>query len=138
MVSVKLGTTSDRNNKVSKTVNYDSPISCDLIYPCSMQNPTIKLNGTITGYNYVSGIFGRKYYITDRNFDKGYTYLHLTTDVVSSFPMTGTAQFVSRSEKHGDNMIVDTMLPLKTNNIPTCLSFGDNVRTSETYVIGVI
>lgn len=137
MVSVTLGTTSDRNNKVNKTVLYDSPISCDIIYPCSMQTPTLKLNGTITGYNYVSGIFGRKYYITDRSFDKGYTYLHLTTDVVSSFPVTST-QFVSRSENYGNKIIPDNLMPLDIQKIPCVSVFGDNVRTDESFIVGLI
>lgn len=139
-MEITLKTTTSPNNKENKDfINGSDTFTGSIIYPCSVDEPIIKLSGSIIGYNYVTGLFGRKYFIIDRTLDKGFTYLKLKTDVVSTYSLVGTQQFVERSAtaykpELNDNLII----PNKPRTIVKACNgsaFGNSLGTDRCYII---
>lgn len=138
--TVKIGITENEKFDVTKTVTNETEYSVSIVYPCDILKPTIKLKGGHISKNYVTGLFGRKYWITDQHLDNGINYVTLMVDAWSSWTdnIYGSTQFVSRSEKHGNAYLPDGQYPL-SNKQEIVMKNGNQITSSTfTRIIGVI
>lgn len=138
-ITVKTGKTTADYFAVTKAVTDETSHTVSIVYPCDILNPTFSLKGGYIDANYLTGAFGRKYWITNQTIDKGINYLHCTVDAWASWSsdIYGTDQFVTRSETHGNPNINDTAFP-STANTSTQMKQGTLLTQHATYVIGVI
>lgn len=138
-ITVKTGKTTADYYAVTKTVTNEASHTVSIVYPCDILNPTFSMKGGYIDANYLTGAFGRKYWITNQTIDKGINYLHCTVDAWSSWSgdIYGKNQFVTRSEKHGNPNINDTNFP-STANTATQMQQGTLLTQHASYVIGVI
>ena len=106
-ITVKTGKTSSDYFAVTKTVTDEIQRTITLVYPCDILAPTVTIKGGRIDANYLTGLFERKYWITNQTVDKGITYLHCSVDAWASWPdsIYTSSQFVTRSEKHGNPYI---------------------------------
>lgn len=142
-MTIKVYKTSDDYYKVTKTLTLVSTLSnVSIVYPCNIENPTLKIKGGYINANYLDGLFGRKYHIDNQTINDGINYLSCTVDVWGSFPESiyGTTQFVTRSEKYGNPYISDSTYPSTSDTVidvyPT--TSPQTLISNLTYVIGVI
>lgn len=138
-MTIKIGKTTADYFAVSKTVTDETEHTVSIVYPCDILNPTFSLKGGYIDANYLTGAFGRKYWITDQTVDKGINYLHCTVDAWASWSgeIYGSSQFVTRSEKYGNPDINDTSFPCTSEPISQ-IKKGTLLTKNVTYVIGVI
>lgn len=138
-LTVKTGKTTSDYFAVTKTITDETERSISLVYPCDMLSPTVSIKGGKIDANYLTGLFGRKYWISNQTVDKGITYLHCNVDAWASWSgdIYGKSQFVTRSEKHGNPDINDTSFPCTSEPISQ-MHKGDLITQNVTYVIGVI
>lgn len=138
-ITVKTGKTTAEYFAVTKTVKDEVSHTVSIVYPCDILNPTFSLKGGYIDANYLTGAFGRKYWITNQTIDKGINYLHCTVDAWASWSgdIYGTEQFVTRSEKHGNPNLNDTSYP-STSDVSSQMKRGTLLTQHATYVIGVI
>ena len=138
-ITVKTGKTASDYFAVTKTVTDETERTISLVYPCDMLAPTVSIKGGKIDANYLTGLFGRKYWISNQTIDKGITYLHCNVDAWTSWSadIYGKKQFVVRSEKHGNVFINDTSFPCTSQPISQTFK-GDLITDKATYVIGVI
>lgn len=138
-ITVKTGKTTAEYYAVTKTVTNETSHTVSIVYPCDILNPTFSMKGGYIDANYLTGAFGRKYWITNQTIDKGINYLHCTVDAWASWSgdIYGTDQFVTRSETHGNPYINDTSFP-STADTATQMQQGTLLTQNAVYVIGVI
>lgn len=107
----------------------------------SLINPVfrVKTVPTNTNYLYVSDT-GRYYYIDDMVYSNQCILLYCTIDVLYTYrnDIVNTTQFVTRQENIVDNSLVDCKLPVTCQTQTIVKSFGDDVRTTEHFILGVI
>lgn len=109
-MQIQFGTSSKRVNStfipaMSRTYN------CTLKRPCTIETPVVDISDFNINYNvaYIPD-FGRYYFVSDiESITNAITRYHLTVDPLASFKTNVLAQrvFVSRSQSHGSNMLVD-------------------------------
>ena len=138
-MTIKIGKTENEFFDVTKTVTDETEINVSIVYPCDILNPVFSFKGGYIDANYLTGAFGRKYWITNQTIDKGINYLHCTVDAWASWSgdIYGTEQFVTRSEKHGNPNLNDTSYP-STSDVSSQMQRGTLLTQNATYVIGVI
>lgn len=138
-ITVKTGKTSSEYFAVTKTVTDETTRTISLVYPCDMLSPTVSIKGGRIDANYLTGLFGRKYWITNQTVDKGITYLHCNVDAWASWSdnIYGSKQYVIRSEKYGNDYLPDNSYPIPANQ-ETDLYVGVELPASDTHIIGVI
>ena len=138
-IKVKTGKTTADYFAVTKTVTNEVEHTVSIVYPCDILNPTFSLKGGYIDANYLTGAFGRKYWITNQTIDKGINYLHCTVDAWASWSgnIYGTEQFVNRSETQGNPHINDAQFPAAANSVTQMIK-GDLLTQNATYIIGVI
>lgn len=138
-ITVKTGKTNSDYFAVTKTITDETERAISLVYPCDMLAPTVSIKGGKIDANYLTGLFGRKYWISNQTVDKGITYLHCNVDAWGSWSddIYGKNQFVTRSEKHGNPDINDTSFPCTSEPISQ-IKKGTLLTKNVTYVIGVI
>lgn len=139
-ITVKTGKTSSDYFAVTKTITDETERLISIVYPCDMLSPTVSIKGGRIGANYLTGLFGRKYWITNQTVDKGITYLHCTVDAWSSWSsdIYGTEQFVNRSETNYNPDINDSLFP-SCANTSIDMYDGATVNTGNLrYILGVI
>lgn len=138
-ITVKTGKTTAEYFEVTKTVTNEVSHTVSIVYPCDILNPTFSLKGGYIDANYLTGAFGRKYWITNQTIDKGINYLHCTVDAWSSWSdsIYGSDQFVTRSEKHGNKYLPDNMLPIQANQEIDMIPGVSVITSSDTHIIGV-
>lgn len=140
-ITVKTGKTTSDYFAVTKTVTNETERTISLVYPCDMLSPTVSIKGGQIDANYLTGLFGRKYWITNQTVDKGITYLHCTVDAWASWSdnIYGSEQFVDRSETKGNEDINDGVFPLPNSNKIEILDSKTTIITGDfTYMLGVI
>lgn len=140
-ITVKTGKTTSDYFAVTKTITDETERSISIVYPCDMLSPTVSIKGSRIDANYLTGLFGRKYWITNQTVDKGITYLHCNVDAWASWSgnIYGTNQFVDRSETKGNEDINDGVFPLPNSNKIEILESNTTVITGDfTYMLGVI
>lgn len=139
-ITIKTGKTSDDFFAVTKTVTDETSHTVSIVYPCDILNPVFSMKGGYIDANYLTGAFGRKYWITNQTIDKGITYLHCTVDAWASWSdsIYTSSQFVTRSEKHYNPYIPDTDLPVPSKQEIDIYSGKQIISGTETHIIGVI
>ena len=140
-ITIKTGKTNAEYFDVNKTVTDETERTVSIVYPCDILKPVFSLKGGYIDANYLTGAFGRKYWITDQTIDKGINYLQCTVDAWSSWASSiyGTEQFVDRSETHGNEDINDGVFPLPNSNKIEILDSNTTIITGDfTYLLGVI
>lgn len=138
-ITVKTGKTENEFFDVTKTVTDETERTVSIVYPCDILNPVFSFKGGYIDANYLTGVFGRKYWITNQTIDKGINYVSCTVDAFASWSdnIYNTKQFVTRSEKHGNEYINDPLFPCTSKPISQIYK-GDLITENATYVIGVI
>lgn len=139
-ITVKTGKTTDDYFAVTKTVSNEVSHTVSIVYPCDILNPTFSLKGGYIDANYLTGAFGRKYWITNQTIDKGITYLHCTVDAWASWSgnIYGSEQFVERSETDYNLYLPDGQFPLSNKNEIDMYKGNAILTNSYVYVLGVI
>lgn len=142
-LTVKLANTNDNYYKVGKTITTVTTLSnVSIVYPCDILSPTIKIKGGYVSANYVTGLFGRKYWIMSQTINDGINYIKCAIDPWESFSdaIIGSTQFVTRSEKHGNVMLSDSAFPSTADTIIDMYPKANpqTLISNLTYVIGVI
>lgn len=139
-ITIKTGKTNADYFAVTKTVTDETSRTVSIVYPCDILNPTFSLKGGYIDANYLTGAFGRKYWITNQTIDKGINYLQCTVDAWASWSgdIYGKEQFVNRSETHGNNMINDNSYPTQSNVAIEMIDGKEIYDGSLKYVIGVM
>lgn len=137
--TVTLCNTDDEYFAVTKTTENDVEKTVEIVYPCDILHPTLKLKGGNISYNYIKNLFGRNYWITGQTLDNGVNYVSCTVDAWASWSgnIYGSTQFVTRSEKHGNPDINDTSFPCTSEPISQ-MKKGTLLTQNVSYVIGVI
>ena len=138
--NVTFATANEPKNMVTKNPVTVTSRTVTLVEPCEILNPTIITYGSYINANYVTGLFGRNYYIVSQTLSNGRNFLQLKCDVLTSFSgnIYGTTQFVSRSQTGYDNAIPDNIVPIKQETTYTVKPIGEPITTTENYIIGVI
>lgn len=140
-IAVKTGKTTAEYYAVTKSVTNETSHTVSIVYPCDILNPTFSLKGGYIDANYLTGAFGRKYWITNQTIDKGINYLHCTVDPWASWSgnIYGSTQFVDRSETKGNDDVNDGVYPLPNSNKIEILDSNTTIITGDfTYLLGVI
>lgn len=139
-ITVKTGKTSSDYFAVTKTVTNETERTISIVYPCDMLSPTVSIKGGRIDANYLTGLFGRRYWITNQTVDKGITYLHCNVDAWASWSgdIYGKKQFVNRSEKHGNPELPDAQLPIPERYEIDMYRGSTTITTTFKHVIGVI
>ena len=139
-ITVKTCKTTSDYFAVTKEMTDETPHTVSIVYPCDILNPTFSMKGGYIVANYLTGAFGRKYWITNQTIDKGINYLHCTVDPWASWSsdIYGTDQFVNRSETNYNPDINDSLFP-SCANTSIDMYDGATVNTGNLrYIIGVI
>lgn len=139
-ITVKTGKTAADYFAVTKTVKNETEHTVSIVYPCDILNPTFSIKGGYIDANYLTGAFGRKYWITNQTIDKGINYLHCTVDAWASWSsdIYNTDQFVTRSEKHGNPELPDSQYPIPSRYEIDMKKGSKVITTQYSHVIGVI
>lgn len=139
-ITVKTGKTNSDYFAVSKTVTNETERSISLVYPCDMLAPTVSIKGGQIDANYLTGLFGRKYWITNQTIDKGITYLHCSVDAWASWSenIYGSEQFVERSETDYNIYLPDGQYPLSNKNEIDMYAGNTIITGTYKHVLGVV
>ena len=131
--------TSDEFYKVTKTYANNEQKSVEIVYPCSLTRPVLKIKGGKIDKNYIRGLFSRNYWIVNQTLDNGINYITCAVDAFTSFSgnIYGSTQFVIRSETQGNVNINDPLFPCTSEPISQ-VKKGSLLTQNVTYVIGVI
>lgn len=138
--NVTFATANEPKNKVIKNPVPVTTRTVTLVEPCDILNPTIITAGSYINANYVTGLFGRNYYITSQNLANGKNFVTLKCDVLSSFAnsIIGTSQYVVRCETENNDAIIDTAIPLKNEYKTVCTKGAAIPSGTSMFLIGVI
>lgn len=138
--NVTFANASEPKNKVIKNPVEVTTRTVTLVEPCDILNPTVITAGSYINANYVTGLFGRNYYITSQNLTNGKNFVTLKCDVLSSFSSSiiGSSQYVVRCETQVNNDIIDNAIPLKTEYSVNCTRKITVDGSTKSYIVGVI
>lgn len=139
--NVTFATANEPKNKVIKKPVTVTTRTVTLVEPCDILNPTIIVAGSYINANYVTGLFGRNYYITSQNLTNGKNLVTLKCDVLTSFSnsIIGTSQYVVRCETEINDDIIDTAIPLKNEYKAVCTKGEKEIPSGTSmFLIGVI
>lgn len=138
--NVTFATANEPKNKVIKNPVTVTTRTVTLVEPCDILSPTIITAGSYINANYVTGLFGRNYYITSQNLTNGKNLVTLKCDVLTSFSnsIIGTSQYVVRCETETNDAIIDTAIPLKNEYKTVCTKGVGIPSGTSMFLIGVI
>lgn len=139
-ITVKTGKTTSDYFAVTKTITNEIERAISIVYPCDMLSPTVSIKGGRIDANYLTGLFGRKYWISNQTVDKGITYLHCSVDAWASWSsdIYGSEQFVDRSETDYNIYLPDGQFPLSNKNEIDMYKGNAVLKNNYVYVLGVI
>ena len=145
-VTVKFWTFAKKKNSTKvPTASPSYTFDCQIKTETTLTNPVIELNtGSATGCTYAQiGDFGRYYFITDWQFNRGLWTAYLEVDVLGTYKtQIGTQNlYVSRSASSYDGDIKDMFYPTKagvTHQYRTISKIGTSTFNTGVYVIGVL
>lgn len=139
-ITVKTGKTTSDYFAVTKTITNETERAISIVYPCDMLSPTVSIKGGRIDANYLTGLFGRKYWISNQTVDKGITYLHCNVDAWASWSSNiyGSEQFVERSETDYNIYLPDGQFPLSNKNEIDMYKGNAVLKNNYVYVLGVI
>lgn len=139
--NVTFANASEPKNKVVKNPVVVTTRTVTLVEPCDILNPTFITAGSYINANYVTGLFGRNYYIVSQNLSNGKNYVALKCDALSSFAdnILNSTQYVARCETVENKDIIDTTIPLKNEYTVYCTKTTSTISPStDNIIIGVI
>ena len=129
------------SREINKNLTELSTINITLYLDTNVINPVFKLKNFINNanYMYVSDLH-RYYYINNYTISNQCVYLHCSVDVLTTYKteILNSECLISRSENDYNDNIVDTLAPITENTVYTVKNFGENVKTTEHFIIGVI
>ena len=140
MTAILYNNTSD-SREINKNLTELTTINITLYLDTNVTNPVFKLKNFINNANYMFvPDLHRYYYINNYTLSNQCVYLHCSVDVLTTYKteILNTECLISRSENDYNDNIVDTLAPITENTVYTVKNFGENVKTTEHFIIGVI
>lgn len=145
-ISISFYTFAKRENSTA-IPNSGRIFTCELIEPCSVLSPKIKLNIGVenpSAYNYAQiPAFGRYYWVDDWTYNGGFWFADLSVDVLASWrdAIGNSALYVTRSSAEYNGDIVDDLYPATSKIISRQLEITTGFTDSLTdgfFVVGCI
>lgn len=140
MTAILYNNTSD-SREINKNLTELTTINITLYLDTNIATPVFKVKNFINNanYMYVSDLH-RYYYINNYTLSNQCVYLHCSVDVLETYKteILNSECLISRSENDYNDNIVDTLAPITENTVYTVKNFGENVKTTEHFIIGVI
>lgn len=140
MTSILYNNVSD-NREINKNITEVSTIDLTLYLDTNVLNPVFKVKTFNNSGNYLYvPTLNRYYYINNYTLSNQCVYLHCSVDVLMSYKkdILNTTCLISRSENDYNDNIVDTLAPITGDTVYTVKNFGENIKTTEHFIIGVI
>ena len=140
MTAILYNNTSD-SREINKNLTELSTINITLYLDTNVEAPVFKVKNYINNANYMYvPDLHRYYYINNYTLSNQCVYLHCSVDVLTTYKteILNSECLVSRSENDYNDNIVDTLAPITENTVYTVKNFGENVKTTEHFIIGVI
>ena len=140
MTAILFNNISD-SREINKNLTELSTINITLYLDTNVVNPVFKLKNFINNANYMYvPDLHRYYYINNYTISNQCVYLHCSVDVLSTYKaeILNSECLISRSETDYNDNIVDTLAPITENTVYTVKNFGENIKTTEHYILGVI
>ena len=129
------------NREVNKNITEIYTIDVTLYMDTNLLKPVfrVKTFNNNANYIYVPNL-GRYYYIDNYILSNQCVYLHCSVDVLMSYKteLLNTECLISRSETDYNDNIVDTLAPITEDTVYTVKNFGENIKSTEHYILGVI
>lgn len=129
------------NKEMNKNITEISTIDVTLYMDTNLLKPVFKVKTFNNNANYIYvPDLGRYYYIDNYTLSNQCVYLHCTVDVLMSYKteLLNTDCLISRSETDYNDNIVDTLAPITEDTVYTVKIFGENIKNTEHYILGVI
>lgn len=143
-VTIRIGYTSDDPKVVNKTVSLNGDTTCRIKGDCDVESPTFILNSSnsyITSNYVYCPTWGKYYFITKPPTvsEGGAMELHCEEDVLMTFKDTikASEQMITRQEYDFDNSLPDNMLPISARTQTIVKRFGEDMKSTEHYILGV-
>ena len=140
MTAILYNNVSD-NREINKNITEISTIDLTLYLDTNVLNPVFKLKMFNNNGNYLYvPTLNRYYYINNYTLSNQCVYLHCSVDVLMSYKtdILNATCLISRAENDYNDNIVDTLAPITGNTVYTVKNFGENIKTTEHFIIGVI
>ena len=140
MTAILYNNVSD-SRKINKNLTELSTINITLYLDTNVETPVFKVKNFINNANYMYvPDLHRYYYINNYTLSNQCVYLHCSVDVLETYKteILNSECLISRSENDYNDNIVDTLAPITENTVYTVKNFGENVKTTEHFIIGVI
>ena len=140
MTAILYNNVSD-SRKINKNLTELSTINITLYLDTNVETPVFKVKNFINNANYMYvPDLHRYYYINNYTLSNQCVYLHCSVDVLATYKteILNSECLISRSETDYNDNIVDTLAPITENTVYTVKNFGENVKTTEHFIIGVI
>ena len=140
MTAILYNNVSD-SRKINKDLTELSTINITLYLDTNVETPVFKVKNFINNANYMYvPDLHRYYYINNYTLSNQCVYLHCSVDVLETYKteILNSEYLISRSENDYNDNIVDTLAPITENTVYTVKNFGENVKTTEHFIIGVI
>ena len=140
MTAILYNNVSD-NRKINKNLTELSTINITLYLDTNVATPVFKVKNCINNANYMYvPDLHRYYYINNYTLSNQCVYLHCSVDVLETYKteILNSECLISRSENDYNDNIVDTLAPITENTVYTVKNFGENIKTTEHFIIGVI
>ena len=140
MTAILYNNTSD-SREINKNLTELSTINITLYLDTNVINPVFKLKNFVNNANYMYvPDLHRYYYINNYTLSNQCVYLHCSVDVLTTYKteILNSECLISRSENDYNDNIVDTLAPITENTVYTVKNFGENVKSTEHFIIGVI
>ena len=140
MTAILYNNVSD-SRKINKNLTELSTINITLYLDTNVETPVFKVKNFINNANYMYvPDLHRYYYINNYTLSNQCVYLHCSVDVLETYKteILNSECLISRSETDYNDNIVDTIAPITENTVYTVKNFGENVKSTEHFIIGVI
>ena len=140
MTAILYNNVSD-SREINKNLTELSTINITLYLDTNVATPVFKVKNFINNANYMYvPDLHRYYYINNYTLSNQCVYLHCSVDVLETYKteILNSECLISRSENDYNDNIVDTLAPITESTVYTVKNFGENVKTTEHFIIGVI
>ena len=129
------------SREINKNLTELTTINITLYLDTNVATPVFKVKNFINNANYMYvPDLHRYYYINNYTLSNQCVYLHCSVDVLTTYKteILNSECLISRSENDYNDNIVDSLAPITENTVYTVKNFGENVKTTEHFIIGVI
>lgn len=129
------------SREINKNLTELTTINITLYLDTNVANPVFKLKHFINNANYMYvPDLHRYYYINNYTLSNQCVYLHCSVDVLVTYKneILNSKCLISRAENDYNDNIVDTLAPITEDTVYTVKNFGENIKTTEHFILGVI